>query len=374
MRILQISSAVDFGGGEKHIVDLGRSLKARGHEVFFALRPTNKWQSRIDYLSPEKILHVSIRNSFGVFSAKRIADFVKENEIDIVHAHVARDYIPASIACIAAKRACFILTRHVVFPLKPFNRFALTNLSRAIGVSPAVGAGLEKLFPKKVVVVPNGIEMNSPDHDKRREMGRQFRELHEIPADVPVIGTVGQLVPLKGQRDLILAAGEIVREVPDAHFVIVGQDNTTDKKYRRELKRLARVLDLEERTLWLDWADDLASLLAALDIYVSPSHSESFGIATLEAMAAGTPVVATRTDGSRELLGKDHLVPFGDPVKLSARIVELIKDDKQRRSLSAELRQRAIENYSLDQMAERIVSVYHEVLAARDRKQGRSIE
>jgi len=205
-------------------------------------------------------------------------------------------------------------------------------------------------------------------------MGRQFRELHEIPADVPVIGTVGQLVPLKGQRDLILAAGEIVREVPDAHFVIVGQDNTTDKKYRRELKRLAKVLDLEERTLWLDWADDLASLLAALDIYVSPSHSESFGIATLEAMAAGTPVVATRTDGSRELLGKDHLVPFGDPVKLSARIVELIKDDKQRRSLSAELRQRAIENYSLDQMAERIVSVYHEVLAARDRKQGRSIE
>jgi len=293
MRILQISSAVDFGGGEKHIVDLGRSLTERGHEVFFALRPTNKWQSRLDYLPPEKLLHVSIRNSFGVFSAKRIADFVKDNNIEIVHAHVARDYIPASIACIAAKRPCFILTRHVVFPLKPFNRFALTNLSRAIGVSPAVGQGLERLFPKKVVVIPNGIEMTDQDDATRRERRRQFRELHEISDDVPLIGTVGQLVPLKGQRDLVLAAAEVVKKVPDAHFVIVGQDNTTDKKYRRELKRLAKVLGLEERTLWLDWADDLPSFLAALDVYVSPSHSESFGIATLEAMAAGIPVVAT---------------------------------------------------------------------------------
>ena len=158
MRILHISSAVDFGGGEKHIVDLCRGLAERGHEVYLALRPTNKWQSRASYISPERIFHVSIRNSFGVFSAKRIGDFAKENEIDIIHAHVARDYIPASIASIASKRAKFVLTRHVMFPLKPFNRFALKNLSRAIGVSPAVCRHLATLFPReKVVTVANGI-------------------------------------------------------------------------------------------------------------------------------------------------------------------------------------------------------------------------
>ena len=89
MRILHISSAVDFGGGEKHIVDLCRGLAERGHDVFLALRPTNKWQSRVDFLPPERIFHVSIRNSFGVFSAKRIGDFAKTNAVDIVHAHVA---------------------------------------------------------------------------------------------------------------------------------------------------------------------------------------------------------------------------------------------------------------------------------------------
>jgi glycosyltransferase involved in cell wall biosynthesis len=364
MRILHVSSAVDLGGGEKHIIDLCRHLNDRGHEVYLALRPTNKWQSRVDYLSPDRILHVSIRNSFGVFSAKRIADFVKEHQIDIVHAHVARDYIPASIACIAARPAKFVLTRHVMFPLKPFNRFALRNLSRAIGVSPGVGERLQDIFPKnKVSVIPNGIEMTSRTDGKREDMRRSFREFHGISHDALLVGTVGQLIQLKGQRDLVLAAAEVVREIPQAQFVIVGQDNTAEKKFRRELKRLAKVLEIEDRILWLDWADDLPALFAALDVYVSPSHSESFGIATLEAMAAGLPVVATRTDGSRELLkSKELLVPFGDPVKLGKRITEVLKSEEIRKALSEELRRRAHENYSLDKMVDRIENLYLDIL------------
>ncbi|MCA1608054.1 MAG: hypothetical protein LC730_01150, partial [Acidobacteria bacterium] len=69
MRILHVSSARHFGGGERHLVDLTRGLHRRGHEVFVALRPTNEWQTRLSFLPPENIFHVSIRNSFGVLSA-----------------------------------------------------------------------------------------------------------------------------------------------------------------------------------------------------------------------------------------------------------------------------------------------------------------
>ena len=72
VRVLHISSAKTFGGGERHLVDLCRELTTRGHEVFVALRPTNEWQDRLDFLPPERFLHVSIRNSFGMFSARRI--------------------------------------------------------------------------------------------------------------------------------------------------------------------------------------------------------------------------------------------------------------------------------------------------------------
>jgi glycosyltransferase involved in cell wall biosynthesis len=366
MRILHISSAVDFGGGEKHIVDLCRGLVTRGHEVYLALRPTNRWQSRIDYLSEDRIIHVSIRNSFGVFSAKRIGDFVRANEIDIIHAHVARDYIPASIASIASKRAKFILTRHVMFPLKPFNRFALKNLSRAIGVSPAVCDHLSTLFPKeKVASIPNGIEMPALDNIGRSEMRRNFREFHGIPEDVLLVGSVGQLIPLKGERDLVLAAFEIVKQFPETRFVIVGIDGSIGQSYRRELKRLARVLEIDDKILWLDWVDDLSELFAALDLYVSPSHSESFGIATLEAMAAGLPVVATRTDGSRELLQRDDLVPFGDPVKLAGRMAHLLKNADERNLLASRLQKRAYDNFSIDKMVAAIEKLYLEVVTTK---------
>jgi len=96
MRILHISSARTFGGGERHLVDLTRGLTMRGHEVFVVLRPTNEWQERFDFLPPENIFHSSIRNAFGIFSAQKIANFVDQKNVEIVHAHVARDYIPAS--------------------------------------------------------------------------------------------------------------------------------------------------------------------------------------------------------------------------------------------------------------------------------------
>lgn len=360
MRILQISSSRTFGGGERHVADLGRGLVERGHEVFAALRPTNEWQHRLGFLPPENIMHVSIRNSFGVLSSMRIADFVKQNKIEIVHAHVARDYIPTSIACLAAKDAKFVLTRHVLFPLKPFNKFALKNLSAAIGVSDAVGSDLKKVFPaSKVSIIRNGLNVNVLSDADEARLRLEFREFHQIPLDALVVGTLGELRELKGQRDFVLAAHELAKTIPDAYFIVVGKDNSSDKSFRRELKRLVKVFGLEDRFLWLDWLDDTDSFFAATDLFVSPSHSESFGLAMLEAMAQGKAVVATDTAGARELFGKQaSLVKVKDPVELSARIFELLSDEPARAALGSENRHSAGEKFSLKRMVDETEKLY----------------
>ncbi|MGB7069459.1 MAG: glycosyltransferase family 4 protein [Pyrinomonadaceae bacterium] len=367
MRILQISSARHFGGGERHFKDLCQGLHERGHDVFAALRPTNEWQDRLDFLPSENILHVSIRNSFGVFSAKRIADFLKDNEVEIAHAHVARDYVPASLACILAKNARFILTRHVVFPLKPFNRFALRNLVRAIAVSAGVETSLMKVFPPdKIARIQNGIDAREWSHSERRSHGEQFRNLHNIPIDAPVIGTVGELTLLKGHTDFVEASKEIAARFPEARFVVAGVDNSADGKYLRELKRLVRIYELDERYVWLDWLNDTGPLIAALDIFVSPSHSESFGLAMLEAMSNGTPVVATATDGARELFGgSELLVAINRPDRLAQRICELISDPMQREHLAADLQTRAVETFSLQQMIDKTQELYRQIAPVR---------
>jgi glycosyltransferase involved in cell wall biosynthesis len=356
MRVLQISSARNYGGGERHFVDLCRGLHERGHEVFAALRPTNQWQHRLDFLPPENLFHVSIRNSFGVLSAIRISEFARDNRIDIVHAHVARDYIPASIACLAAKESKFVLTRHVMFPLKPFNRFALKNLSKAIAVSDAVGDSLIKVFPShKVEVIHNGIDVGALGSEQHAD----FRSEHGIPADAPLVGTLGELKELKGQREFVLAAQEVLKAVPNCRFVVVGKDHSIDRGYRRDLKRLVSVLGMEEHFLWLDWLDDTASFYSAVDVFVSPSRSESFGLAILEAMLHGAAVVSTDTDGARELSGgMCELVPVNDPLAMSRLIVKLLENEQSRNELSTALKARAAEKFSLVRMIDAVEDVY----------------
>ena len=360
VRILQISSAKTFGGGERHLVDLCRELTNRGHEIFVALRPTSEWQNKLDFLPPERFLHVSIRNSFGMFSAKRIGRFIQRQNIDLVHAHVARDYLAASVATRSAGKAKLILTRHVVFPLKPFHRFALRNVAAAVAVSPAVRDQLEKIFTaEKVRVIPNGINVGAQRDDEN-----DFRQLHSIPIDVRLVVTLGELKLLKGQRDFVLAANEVVKRFPDCSFVVAGRDNSLDQRFRRELKRLVRVLGLEERFLWLDWLDDIGPLLAAADIFVSPSHSESFGLAMLEAMAAGTPVIATATDGAKELISDENaLVPIKDPLALAEKICWFLENDDARRALGDKLKITAHEKYGLASMVDATEALYREILA-----------
>jgi glycosyltransferase involved in cell wall biosynthesis len=363
MRILHISSAKTFGGGERHFVDLTHELSRRSHDVFVALRPTNEWQDRLSHLPPERFLHVSIRNSFGMFSARRIAQFAEKNEIDIIHAHVARDYIAASVAARSANTR-LVLTRHVLFPMKSFHRFALRNVDAAIGVSSSVRDQLERVFPPhKVHVISNGIDLAATSREERTAWGREFREFHSIPMDCAVVSTIGELKVLKGQRDLVLAANEVVKRQPDCRFVVAGVDNTIDKSFRRELKRLVRVLGMEQNFIWLDWLEDTRPLLAASDLFVSPSHSESFGLAILDAMIASLPVVATMTGGAIELIpDAKALVPVKDPLSLADTILWYLEHPGDRIDLARNLNAAATERFSLTKMVDATEGLYETVL------------
>ncbi len=362
MRILQISSAKNFGGGEKHLVDLVIGLRRRGHEVFLAVPDGSPVAEKIETFPTENILRVKIKNSSDVLAAVRIAKFIKKNGIEIVHAHAAKDYLPASVAVRIAKPAKLVLTRHVLFPMKRMQKLALSNVSKVIAVSAAVEANLKRTFPpEKIVKIPNGIETEKWADSDKEKLFREFRFLHNIDFDAPLVGTIGELKRLKGQQDFVLAAGEIVKKFPETHFVIVGTDNSFKKDFRRELKRLVKVFGLEDRFLFLDWVEDTAPLLAAMDIFVSASHSESFGLAILEAMASGKAIIATETEGAKELIenGKSgKLVPVKEPLKFAEAVEEFLSTEKMREDFGRQAQAAARENFSLEKMIEQTEKVY----------------
>ncbi|MEZ5427404.1 MAG: glycosyltransferase family 4 protein [Pyrinomonadaceae bacterium] len=365
MRILQINSAKNFGGGERHLVDLIRGLTGRGHEVFLAVRPGSPIPEKLPGFPPENILEVPIKNALDLFAVRRLIKFIRAREIEIVHAHTGKDYLPASLAVRAARDVRLVITRHVLFPLKKAQKITLKNVSRAIAVSSGVEANLRKTFPpERIVVVPNGIDAEKRAGVDRETLRSEFRFENNIPFDAPVLGTVGELKHLKGQQDFILAAQEVAKRHAEARFIIVGKDNSYGGSFRRELKRLVKVFDLEERFIWFDWIEDTRPLLSALDLFVSPSHSESFGLAILEAMASGCAVVSTETEGAKGLIenGKSGLLtPIKEPIRLANVICEILEDKEKLKNMGGNARTRARENFGLERMVEETEKVYRNI-------------
>jgi len=197
----------------------------------------------------------------------------------------------------------------------------------------------------------------------REKLREEFRFEHNVPFDAFLVGTIGELKVLKGQRDFILAAQIVAQKFPEARFVIVGKDNSFKQDFRRELKRLVKIFRLEDRFLWLDWVEDTAPLLAALDVFVSASHTESFGLAILEAMAIGSAIAATGTEGANELLQANvsgKIVPMKDPIRLAEAVNTLLSDEKLCETLGKNAQARAKEKFGLERMIFETEEVYKE--------------
>jgi glycosyltransferase involved in cell wall biosynthesis len=362
MKILQICSARELGGGEKHLADLANGLVRRGHDLFAAIIPSSPLRAELSSLPAQNIIELPMRNSLNVATALKLARFVRQKEIDIVHAHLARDYpLAASVAKRAGAR--LVLTRHVLFPLNRIHKLILRRTSRVIAVSEAVASALraQGIFnPEKVVCIHNGIDLDRfvKGRDIRNAGGDRNRR----------VGMIGHLAPIKGQEDFIRAVAKVCSSLDDVDFIIAGEDKSRSGDNRRQLEKLIGELGLSQRISLVGWVDDVAALLATFDLFVSSSRSEPFGLSIVEAMAAGLPVIATRSEGAREIIDENQtgrLVPIGDADALANAISQMLSDPKQGERLSENARRVARERFSLERMVEATEQVYRETGARK---------
>ena len=360
MKILQICSARQLGGGEKHLADLANGLARRGHEVYAALIPSSPLRSELSAVSKQNIVELRMRNSLTIAGAMKVARFVREHEIDIVHAHVARDYPLAALAARRA-RARLVLTRHVLFPLSRIHKLTLRRTTRVIAVSQAVADSLQAqgIFdPGKIVLIHNGIDVD------RFVRGREELANREPDADRKLrVGMIGHLAPIKGPEDFVRAAALVCGRRDDVEFIIAGEDKSRAGEHRHQLEALIDELHLNQKLRLIGWVEDVAKFLPTLDLFVSSSRSEPFGLAIVEAMAGDVPVVSTMSEGAREIID-DHqtgrLVPIADATALAASIDELLSDRKERTRLSENAQRAVRERFSLEKMVAATEQVYRD--------------
>lgn len=368
MRILHISSARAFGGGERHLVDLVQALAQRGHDVHVALRPNSSLQEKLSALPAQNLITLGLRNALDLQSARQLSRIVRERKIEIVHAHMARDYPLAAMATRRNPSARLIITRHVLFPLKKIHALTLSRVARVIAVSEAVANTLtaRKIFPaEKVRIVPNGIDVARFDAARHDSNRAELCSKLQIPPQRLLIGTIGEINQLKGHEEFARAAALIAARFAETSFIIAGADTSPAGAHRAALERLADDLNLRGRVHLTGWLNDVAPLLGALDVFVSASRTESFGLAIVEAMASGAAVVATATAGALSIIEDDvtgHLVPVGDVEALAANVIRLLSDKDERSRMSTRAREVVRERFSLERMVTATEQIYFEAL------------
>jgi len=306
------------------------------------------------------------------------AEVVRETP-DLIHGNSIRAGLVMSAATVGLGipvvwHAHDLLPRH---PLSTAIRlFALASRrNRIIAVSQAVSdrfrGALLRWFPRRVRVttIHNAVdpERFQPNSENRFELRRALG----IKESQLVVGTVGQLTPRKGQLEMIEAFTEVVREIPDAVLLIVGQPIfNRDADYAASLVRAASTSKAPDQIRLLGPREDVPALMRAFDLLVVNSRSEPFGLTIVEAMLSGTPVLAAAVDGIPEIIRHGEngwLVKACDQRKLAAGLLALLSDAHLRYRLKSEARHDAIARFSIARFISEVGSVYREVTSRHGR-------
>jgi glycosyltransferase involved in cell wall biosynthesis len=208
-----------------------------------------------------------------------------------------------------------------------------------------------------ITVLPLGLDL-APFAAAQRKSGA-FRRECGIPADAPLIGIVGRLVPVKNHRLFFEAAALVKAARPDARFVVVG-----DGELRDAITAQVDALNLRESVIFTGWMQDVAPVYADLDALAISSLNEGTPVSVIEALAAGCPVVATSVGGLPDLL--DHgalgtLVPLGDARALADALIQVLDHPPD----GARAQQLVLDRYGIDRLVQDLDSLYRGLLARK---------
>lgn len=380
IRILQILASGAVGGGATHLRSLVERMPAGRFEIHVACSADGPLAGDLRKMGVA-VWPVDLRGRLNLASVPMLAALARRLGIHAVHFHGTRAAVPgAPAARLAGARAVYTVHGWACHP-RPNRALELASrqiewgvvrlCDRVICVSQGdleTGIALGILGPDKARVIPNGVDTSQFQGDTGRDAARAALDL--APQDV-AIGLVGRLTRQKGQEVLLHAAPAILRAVPGALFLLVG-----DGEDRSRLEALAMRLGLANRVRFLGTRRDVPLLMRALDIFVLPSHWEGMPISLLEAMAASVPVVASAVTGSREVVVdgvSGLLVAPGSPEELAAAVIRIAADPGLAAGLGRAGRERVARAYAVEAMVEATAALYEELVRRGPRGTARAL-
>ncbi len=328
-----------FGGSGVLATELGLELSRKGHQVHFI---TYSQPVRLELLSSNVHFHEVNVPDYPLFHyqpyelalSSKLVDMVKVHKIDVLHVHYA---IPHAYAAYMAKK--MLHEEGIILPIvttlhgtditlvgsHPFYKTAVTfsiNKSDAVtSVSQNLKEDTQRLFntKKEIKVIPNFIDIDKYE----TTFTDCARDLLALPEE-RVITHVSNFRPVKRIADVIEIFFKIQKEMP-AKLMMVGEGPE-----RKQAEQLCKTYDIEDKVVFLGNSNEVDKILCFSDLFLLPSQTESFGLAALEAMASGVPVISSNSGGIPEVNIEGvsgFLSPVGAVDEMAQNAIKILKDD-----------------------------------------------
>ena len=368
MQLVQLSAGLEARYPERFEQRLVAGVEA-AHEA--SMVPLARARGIEPIIVPMLGREVSARDDLRALIA--LVRLFREWRPDIVETHTAKAGTLGRVAAVLARVPVRIhvfhghVLRGYFGPLKTrvfleIERALARASTRLIALGEAQRRELLDLgigTPEKVLAIPLGFELtpflNPPPRGAlRRELG--------LADDTPLVGILGRLAPIKRHDVYLRAAAQIRETCPDAHFVVIGEGETLD-----QTKRVAASLGLAGRVHFLGWRahGDLPALLSDLDVLANTSDNEGMPVSLIEAMAAGTPVVATAAGGTVSVIDDGvtgSLVPVGDAAAVARACLAALDDGWARDERTAAARAAVKARFGIESLVETMARTYTSVV------------
>jgi L-malate glycosyltransferase len=358
MHVLHIDEQRGWRGGEQQANWLIQGLLEKGITISLAGRPDSEFLNAAYENSAINRFALPFFGEPDLISAWRLAGRIREHDIDLLHAHTSLAHTMAVLARRFAGRGKVIVSRRVSFPphTDPVNRWKYSRPDRILAVSEHVAGVLRNTgIPEALIGV-----VHSAVDPGRLETDPVPRSAFAVPENAPLIVNAGALVGHKDQ-DNLLRAIPFVRDVfPDVQVIIAGEGGL-----RGALAARIDELDLRSCVRLIGHRKDAPAIIRMADRYVSSSWSEGLGTSILEALACGTPVVATDAGGAREMVlpgETGYLAPVRDPEALAGAVISSLRNPEKAREMAENAKAFIHREFVTARMVEKTLGVYNEVL------------
>lgn len=352
--ILHTIDTTGPGGAETVFLDIAQHLQVPGYQTLALIKGPGWVRDQLEARNiPYQILKphgfLSLPYYWQVFR------LIKKHNVRLAYAHLLGSALTLSLIGLLTRLPA-IGVLHGQVDVNPNERFVPIKrwlmkhgLRKVVAVSQRLASSMidRGVFTEQqVAVIHNGIDTSRYHNIKT---GALKASLY-LPETTMLVGSLGNIRPAKDYANLLNAAATVIEQQSRAHFVIAGHQK---EPLMSVLNQQAETLGITDHIHFIGFIDSTADFLAELDVFALSSSSEGFSIATIEAMASGIPVVATRCGGPEEIIRADvdgALVPVGEPLALARKISEALQSTPELTALTASAHSRVEATFSLHAM------------------------